>query len=544
MSKQTKFLSIAIGLLQGKAEFEGDAVINNMTAEKLFGAIKDISGNPEIGGMPKEEDGLKGRLLVKTFDEKGKGVPAQVKLFKLLDGETKESFDRVNGKITMDRRVTYFNGILTADVTPGRYVVEVSKGSEYEIITDYAQILPGEVVERSYQLSRIIDLSEMGWFAGDLHHHSVYSSPVWKGTDDVVESASDVANSMMAMGLKFGCLSDHHNTFNHDAFRKTKMEDFCPIVSKEISTSNGHVMSMGVEKDVIYAIPEDEDRTDEYLRAEFRRIVKEIKDEKGLAQLNHPRDLQTAISWNPKFYDMIDIFDTVEIWNGSNPQMSGSTNDKAYKLWDELLKKGTYIPATTGSDCHNTRANDYHLFFDQLTEIYADLNKYKAEFKQYSDELYVFEKIFEHVIQVMEKWAESNLTSGGVRTFAYLGEEPSPEIVMDSLKRGNSFLTDGPILIPKISGKIPGEKAGNIGKEVELEILLLSNRPLKTLELHTNKEQTEIIDIADKNKLSAEVNHYDYSQKLWLNTDDVKWIYLIARDDCTNMAITNPIFLQ
>ena len=130
MSKQTKFLSIAIGLLQGKAEFEGDAVINNMTAEKLFGAIKDISGNPEIGGMPKEEDGLKGRLLVKTFDEKGKGVPAQVKLFKLLDGETKESFDRVNGKITMDRRVTYFNGILTADVTPGRYVVEVSKGSE------------------------------------------------------------------------------------------------------------------------------------------------------------------------------------------------------------------------------------------------------------------------------------------------------------------------------------------------------------------------------------------------------------------------------
>lgn len=158
----------------------------------------------------------------------------------------------------------------------------------------------------------------------------------------MVESPSEVCNSMMAMGLFFGALSDHHNVLNHEAWKKEKKENFLPVISKEISTSNGHVMALGVEEDVIYAIPDDKDRTDEKLRNEFQRIVQQIKDEKGLAQLNHPRDLSVSISWNPDFYDMINIFETVEIWNGSNPMLAGSTNDMAYRLWVELLRQGRY----------------------------------------------------------------------------------------------------------------------------------------------------------------------------------------------------------
>ena len=60
---------------------------------------------------------------------------------------------------------------------------------------------------------------------------------------------------MRAMGLSYGALSDHHNTLNHDIWRAQEKEDFLPIVSKEISTTNGHVMALGVEKDVIYHAP-------------------------------------------------------------------------------------------------------------------------------------------------------------------------------------------------------------------------------------------------------------------------------------------------
>ena len=148
---------------------------------------------------------------------------------------------------------------------------------------------------------------------------------------------------MRAMGLAFGALSDHHNTLNHDAWRAQEKEDFLPVVSKEISTSNGHVLSLGVEKDVIYHVP-GEERTEEALRSEFRRIASQIRGEGGIPQLNHPRDYSVSTSFNPAFYDMLDIFQTMEIWNGSHPMYYGTVNADAAQLWRELLEQGRYIP--------------------------------------------------------------------------------------------------------------------------------------------------------------------------------------------------------
>ena len=38
---------------------------------------------------------------------------------------------------------------------------------------------------------------------------------------------------------------------------------------------------------------------------------------------------------------------------------------------------------------------------------------------------------------------------------------------------------------------------------------------------------------------------YDYSRTLsGIDINGVKWIFFIAEDDCTNMAITNPIFIE
>ena len=62
-----------------------------------------------------------------------------------------------------------------------------------------------------------------------------------------------------------------------------------------------------------------EERTEEALRSEFRRIASEIRGEGGIPQLNHPRDYSVSTSFNPAFYDMLDIFQTMEIWNGSHP---------------------------------------------------------------------------------------------------------------------------------------------------------------------------------------------------------------------------------
>ena len=244
--------------------------------------------------------------------------------------------------------------------------MEITKGSEYGIIKDEISIVEGSNQSFDYQLSQFVSMKDSGWYAGDLHHHSVYSSPLHGGTNPVIETPEEVSLSMQATGLKFVHLVTIIIQRITENGEKCKSNDFTPILSKEISTSNGHVLSLGVEEDVIYDIPKDEDRSDEYLRNEFLRITNRMKELGGLPQLNHPRDHQKAISWNPAYYDMIDIFETIEIWNGSNPMMEGTPNSEAGQLWVDLLEAGMYIPATTGSDTHNIKANDYGDYLARL----------------------------------------------------------------------------------------------------------------------------------------------------------------------------------
>ena len=570
MSKETKFLSIAIGLLQGMRRDAGikDEVLEKMTAEKLLDYVQFVDDKYVDAGKRRtnevdypakndrnrfhgngiiDKDAPLGNIYVETR-RNGKGTPAQVKLFKLLPGEEAGTFDRVNGKITMIREMTGFDGCLSRKLPVGKYVIEISKGSEYEIITDDIEIAEGKFSKKEYDLNRFVNLESEGWMPGELHHHSIYSSPVFNGDDDVVETPEQIANSMMAMGLAFGALSDHHIILGHAAWKANKRDHFVPIISKEISTSNGHVMAMGVDKDVIYAIPDDEHRTDEYLRNEFVRITDEIKENGGLAQINHPRDLQKSISWNPDFNDMLDIFETMEIWNGSNPMMSGSTNDAARNLWLDCMKRGLFIPATTGSDTHNICADDYHVLFDQVMDTYDAIrdNKDVLE-KEYPQETAVMTGICEQLLPILEKWAETCLTSGCVRTYVHFDttapreETHTPASIMNILRRGNSFLTNGPILIVKVNGKTSGEKIKieSDDQVLDIEIRLLANRRLKELKVCTENGIRKVIPLKDK----KENGFYDYSMSIKEAALSDNYMYFTAEDDCTNLAITNPVIL-
>ncbi len=581
MSKETKFLSIAIGLLQGLNKDEGlsDRAVDEMNADKLYKYVKFVN---ETKVDPKKrrtnevdypamndrnrlhqngiisKDVPLGNLFVETKIG-GVGTPAQVKLFKLLESEEASTFDRVNGKITMIRDMTGFDGCLSRKLPVGKYVIEVSKGSEVEIITDDIEIIEGQYAKKCYELNRFINMEAEGWISGELHHHSVYSSPVFGGDDDVVETPEQIANSMMAMGLMYGALSDHHIILGHSAWKANKRDNFIPIISKEISTSNGHVMAMGVPIDVIYAIPEDKDRTDKYLRGEFVRITEEIKENGGLAQINHPRDLQRAISWNPDFEDMLDIFETMEIWNGSNPMMTGSTNDAARELWLKCMRQGLFLPATTGSDTHNICADDYHVLFDQMMDTLDAIKANEKELQEkYPDETRVMTAIGDRLMPILEKWAETCLTSGCVRTYVNFDvAEPredthKPEYILSRLRKGRSFLTNGPILVTKVNGKLPGrhiyldeERKDKSGEgsgsrdKLNIEIRLYANRKLSTLKVCTEAGIIREIPLEAEKKNGF----YDYSMNIEEAIPDNNYLYFQAEDDCTNLAISNPVIL-
>ena len=124
---------------------------------------------------------------------------------------------------------------------------------------------------------------------------------------------------MKSLGMQFGALSDHHNVLNHEEWQRQN-NNFTPIISKEISTSNGHVLQLGVDDDVIYEIPNGKERTTENLRNEFIRICNEIRKKDGLPQVNNPFDVSFSTRYNSEFWDMVKIFESIEIWNGARSE--------------------------------------------------------------------------------------------------------------------------------------------------------------------------------------------------------------------------------
>lgn len=512
------------------------------------GTIERVRDYERVGEERKHPviAGEAGRCTVQVTDDLGNRLIAEIKLFP-AEGKTEaESFDFSAPMRDYFRRYTDRQGRFSMELAAGIYRLEASKGSEYSIAGTAVEIRAGEETVTELVLHRFVDLTEQCWYAGDLHHHSVYSSPLFppQGTDYVYDTPQIVADSMQAMGLTYGALSDHHNVLNHREWEACKTEDFLPILSKEISTSNGHVLALNTDPDVIYRIPTEKERTQDYLRQEYLRVTKEICSYGGHPQINHPRDMQKAISFPEEFTDMIEIFHTIEIWNGSHPMEKGTTNDQAMELWLSLLEENRFIAATTGSDTHEV---SLEFWLDSFGYVFGLYQAVKEHYGELSDEdkkkADWFLGMLTPQLPLVAEWGRRNLTSGCVRTYVHAAGEKTPENLLSHLKKGNSFVTNGPILMVSLPGAEMGETAKYPVDATELtaKLTVLSNRPLTKLLIHKNGRRTEEFPLPEA---ECENGCYDYSGEVRIAANDAKWLIFQVKGNCTNQAITNPIFLE
>lgn len=66
------------------------------------------------------------------------------------------------------------------DITlpPGRWRISVMRGFEYTPVTEEFTVSPGQKLERNIQLSRWVDMARQGWYSGDPHVHSWRIAPL------------------------------------------------------------------------------------------------------------------------------------------------------------------------------------------------------------------------------------------------------------------------------------------------------------------------------------------------------------------------------
>ncbi len=293
------------------------------------------------------------------------------------------------------------------------------------------------------------------------------------------DTLAEIHAFMRAKGLRFGAVSDHHNILNHAAWLRFESPDFIPIISKEISTGHGHVMALNAPVDVVFQY---QTGGDDDIRREFVRVCGEIRASGGIAQLNHPRDRDRNISFPERFTDMIDIFDTMEVWNGSETMEPGTKHGDAFALWLGLLRYGTYLPATTGSDQHR-------------------LHEFMRERQ--------------------------------IRTMVH-AEAFTREHLLSAIKRGNSYLTSGPVLEIEVNGASYGETAIHDG-EVLLRVSLQADEAVDTLFVHDDTREAPVEIHIGAAACDMEVRH---------DAGSSKWLVFEAGSGTYNKAITNPVFLQ
>lgn len=458
-------------------------------------------------------------------------IVAQVKIW-----DNKEH--KIRTRFSLRRLVTEEDGSLSVKLPCGSYEAEVTCGPEYSTVLVPFEITKDKVTTIKARLARIAHLTDHGWTAGDLHHHSIYSSPAYGGTDPVIETPDQVCRSMKSLGMQFGALSDHHNVLNHEEWQRQN-NNFTPIISKEISTSNGHVLQLGVDDDVIYEIPKGKERTTEKLRNEFIRICSEIRKKGGLPQVNHPFDVSFSTRYNSEFWDMVEIFESMEIWNGATPFAAGTINAKAFKKWLSLLDEGKRLTATTGSDTHNIYGDDYFGMTEWLDWLMDIVMKHPEIYPvQMNEKVAYLTWLYNKVWPRLLSWVEQSNTPSTIHNYVYTNGKNQPQEILQAIREGHSFISNGPLVTAEVNGVSYGEKAVLKDRTGTLSVHVFSKKPINHLWMYTGADKK--VELCAKADVAEGGFMYDIAADE-LDFGDVAWVLFVADGGENNLAISNPI---
>ncbi|XMB71667.1 CehA/McbA family metallohydrolase [Mycoplasmatota bacterium WC30] len=394
----------------------------------------------------------------------------------------------------------------------GDYSLTFTRGTEYDLVTKTISV---ENYKTYYmddvRVNQLYDGASMGWYIGSLHQHTTFSDGK-QGVDEVL--ISNISN-----GLYFGFLSDHNtaaglaewvqgNRFVANFDTLGNPINFVAMRAVEVTTDYGHFQSLGVGNVLTQAdinplkgdIPVNEILT----------IAEEIVRSGAIATINHP--FATSVL-GFTFWEITEAFDAIEIWNGLY-ETNRKENLSAKVKWFELLESFRmgeikFMPATSGSDNHDIRG--------YYTAAYADRTTEEGIWK--------------------DNYLARGRYSAMPSTAVFVDGDLTQTAILDAIKKGHSYLTNGPRIVATIDDSIYGEFASLAGRDsIDIDIDMFSRDQVETINIYKNGQIIKTIDVTE--------SYQQYVDVITINdvsTGD--WFVFEVIGENTAYAITNPIFL-
>lgn len=388
------------------------------------------------------------------------------------------------------------DGAFSIRVPPGPMKVEAVKGFEYWPASDEVNIQPDEVTSLTLTLSRMTHLAVKGWYSGSTHVHMNYGGNLHNTPENLMfmAAAEDLSiigelvankdNRILDYQFFRGQL-DPHSTSDRLLYFN---EEYRPPFYGHISLLNlkDHLVSpftTGYEGTAIESLyPSNTD------------VLRLAHQQGAIGGYVHP-------------------------YRKSDPAEEGYANSRAFPV-DAALGTVDYLEVMSASD-HLATTGIWHRILNCGFKVPA----------------------------VAGEDSISNLHRtplvGVNRTYASLGPKLDWDVWIDAIRKGHTFVTNGPLLEFTADGR---EAGGEIhlppgGGRVSLRGSMRCIAPVEKVEVLNNSEVVETIPLSDGGKRAEFAREIEVRRSGWYTLRAYSHHRVHPVDDRYPFAETSPIYI-
>jgi len=323
-----------------------------------------------------------------------------------------------------DTSFAYVDGTFQVELPVGEVYLEMTKGFEFEAVRKKLNIQP-EQRELHFEISRFADLRSRGWVTGDTHVH--FLSP----TTAILEGQAEGVNLINLLASQWGDLFTNVGDLNQGPLTSRDGETLVWVGTENRQHLLGHVGLLGGKVAPVYplcASGPGESYLGDPVWSSMADWADACRQREGLVVGVHFPYPTGEIAADI----VLDKIDALEI----RPNFSEHFNALNILDWYRYLNCGYRLPVVGGTDKMG-----------------------------------------------------AGMPVGGERTYAYLGQEEfNFENWAKAVRRGNTFMTSGPLLLFRVDGHSPGDDItiDRAGTTVEVQAEAKSFVPFHHLEVVSN----------------------------------------------------------
>jgi hypothetical protein len=324
----------------------------------------------------------------------------------------------------MDTPFAYVDGTFQVELPVGEVYLEMAKGFEYEPVRRRLDISPGQR-DLKVEISRYADFRSKGWVTADTHTH--FLSP----TTAVLEAQAEGLNLINLLAAQWGDLFTNYADPHYGPLISQDKEAMVWVGSENRQHVLGHLALLGAQGMPDFRLSAS-GPPESYLGDPCWTSLADWADtcraHGGLAAGAHFPYPNGEIAADIALGKL----DAVEIW----PMYQQHFNSLRFLDWYHYLNCGYRLPAVGGTDKMG-----------------------------------------------------ANMPAGTNRVYAFLGQEEfNFENWAKAVRKGNTFVTSGPLLTFTADGRVPGEEIslGSQGGTVEVHAEATCFVPIHSLDVILN----------------------------------------------------------